>query len=31
MPALRAKVFKDVGQMATKFNEQKGIEGIMAG
>ena len=31
MPGLRAKVFKDVGQMATKFNEQKGMEGIIAG
>ena len=31
MPSLRAKVFKDVGQMATKYNEQKGHEGIING
>ena len=31
MPGLRAKVFKDVGQMAAKYNEQKGFEGIVAG
>ena len=31
MPGLRAKVFKDVGQMATKYNEEKGFEGILAG
>lgn len=31
MPGLRAKVFKDVGQMATKYNEEKGYEGIIAG
>ena len=31
MPALRAKVFNQLGQMANVWNEQKGQEGIVAG
>ena len=31
MPGLRAKVFNQLGQIATVHNEQKGQEGIVAG
>ena len=31
MPGLRAKVFNQLGQVATVYNEQRGHEGIMAG
>ena len=31
MPGLRAKVFNQLGVIATQHNEQKGQEGIVAG
>lgn len=31
LPGLRAKVFNQLGQVASMFNEQKGEEGVLAG
>lgn len=31
IPSLRAKVFNQLGQAASVYNEEKGQEGIMAG